>query len=158
MGFLPQWFLWLRSAGSRHLGVVTAVEACGLQVLGLQQLQPGGSLVAAHRPHGARASAVAAGGLSRCGTWAYLLHGTWNFSRPGTKSRVPSIDSQLLIHCATGEALLCSTFKSSCLLLSCKYSLCTHNATLLLGMFCKYFLPVCGFSFSLPCFLAHKYF
>jgi len=35
------------------------------------------------RPRGTRASVVAAGGLSGCGTWASLLCGMWNLHGPG---------------------------------------------------------------------------
>ena len=35
------------------------------------------------RPRGTRASVVAAGGLSGCGTWASLLRSMWNLHGPG---------------------------------------------------------------------------
>ena len=47
------------------------------------------------------ASVVAVHGLSSCGAWALLLHGTWNLPGAGIKPESPALAGRFLSHCAT---------------------------------------------------------
>ena len=96
-----------------------ALSSCGEQgllfpaVCGL--LTAAVSLAAEHRPRGAQPSAAAARGcgccvsralehgLSTCGPWTQLLHGTWESSWVRDRTRVPCPGRQVLIHCTTGK-------------------------------------------------------
>ena len=96
-----------------------ALSSCGEQgllfpaVCGL--LTAAVSLAAEHRPRGAQPSAAAVRGcgccvsralehgLSTCGPWTQLLHGTWESSWVRDRTRVPCPGRQVLIHCTTGK-------------------------------------------------------
>ena len=152
-------FLWLRRVGTPLHCILTAVVSLAAE----RRLQAHGRRYSSRgsRAAGARASAVATwglvdggsraprrAGLSSCCRRAQSLRhvglpAPWHVEFFQARDQKPcplhwQSASYPLCH---GEALFCSTFKSSCLLLSCECSLCTHNATLLLGMFCKYFSP-----------------
>ena len=147
MGFCLQRFLWLRTAGSRHTGA-GGYSGRGLRAVacsGFSSCNTGAGRLRLAGPT-ASASAAAAGGPSSCGACAYC-------SAARETSPGPPLTGWLLIRCATREVLFCSVFKSSCLLIEWQVFFVYSKCESVIGdVFCKHFLPICGFSFSLQCF------
>ena len=100
-GFSLRWLLLLWSMGSSS---------------GLQQLKHAGSVVVAHRPQSARASVVAARGLSSCGLQALecrlsscgaraqLLRSMWDLPGPGLKPVSPALTGGFLTIAPPGKS------------------------------------------------------
>ena len=75
------------------------------------------SLVVEHGAVGVRASVVVARGLSscgsqvvecrlsRCGAWAYLLHGIWDLPGPGLEPMSPALAGGFLTTAPPGKSL-----------------------------------------------------
>ena len=81
-----RWLLLLRSTVSR----ASVVVACGLRGCCSQALE--------HR-------------LSVCGTWAYLLCGMWDLSRPGIEPLSPTLVGSFFTTEPPGKTKACDFFK-----------------------------------------------
>ena len=77
-------------------GCSLAIASWGYSLVAVQGLLTAVAFLVAE--HGPRAP-----GLSSCGTWAYLLHGTWNLPRPGIKPVSPPLTGRFLAIAPPGK-------------------------------------------------------
>ena len=84
-------FLWLWRAGATPHHSTRASHCRGFSCI--------------EKARGAWASEVVAWGLSRCGTWAQLLHGMWNPPGPEIQPVSPALAGRLLSTVPPGKFL-----------------------------------------------------